>query len=372
MMMLISGFFYFINAVSIALRKNSKIFIFLFIGVLVLIASFPASTISDYFSYNYFYQNLVLQKGVFEGGYSFLSSTAVALGLSYSSFRLILFIIGFLILTIGISRYTKNLAVFFALYAIYPFMDDIVQVRNFLMMSCLIMASTYLFKDNKTNWVLYTFWILLGSSFHSSGYVYLLVIPIYYLYKYKYGKVILVSAVPILMLCSIIPTFRSVLSSVLTLLPFGGDFTAKLGGYLMNRANSAFLPLWVIIISMLILSIYNYRYFSNIQNEILDKNVYEEKRKMLFATICFMILSGFLATYLTVDLEFFRTSRNLYPILIASSVTIFQEKRNDKKGLPYISILVFLVLLSFLYFNIISARWHNIIIPALPGNTLFS
>ncbi|ANY13325.1 hypothetical protein BCY75_04685 [Latilactobacillus curvatus] len=371
MMLVISGLFYFINLISAVLKRNSRLLIAIIIIILILIASFPASTISDYFSYSYFYQDPLFQKSTFEFGYALLSSLAHGLGFDYSTFRFATFILGFSIFTLGISRYTKNLTMFLIFYIIYPFMDDIVQVRNFLTMSCVIMASTYLFRKNKTNWILYGLWIILGGSIHSSGYIYLLVIPIFYIFKLKYGRIFLLSLIPVLMTLSMIPSFRNILSLIFELLPLSSDATQKLSGYLANRANSAFIPLWFIVIGMIVISIYNYKYYMNVRVDKMNIAQYDERERMYYTSICFMVLSGLFSSYLTVDLEFFRIIRNLYPVLIASSISIYQQKKGSANKLLYGIILFVLVLLSFVYFTIISARWTNIIIPAFQGNTIF-
>ncbi|WP_334427475.1 MULTISPECIES: hypothetical protein [unclassified Levilactobacillus] len=187
-------------------EKRSKL-VGLF-GILILgylAGSADPATTSDYDTYQMVYSNS--NNGLyFERGYSYLSSFFFNRGWSYLDFRVLFCILASIILYIGVVRFTSNVAIFVFLYGITAFFIDATQVRNFMMVSLVILGSSFLIRLNLKNCMISVFFILLAAEFQSIGYVFLLIVLLRVLSKtlspkaYKYSLVAVFALTAFIML----------------------------------------------------------------------------------------------------------------------------------------------------------------------------
>ena len=160
---------------------------------------------ADYFNYEAMYNAAVYAdmedvlspvRAMFLGmardpGYALLNYIGNIVGLDYSMFRLITSCFYLLLLYQFIIKYKVNTSLVLVLYLIYPFLMDIIQVRNFFIESLLICAM-YLYIKNpgvRGKWE-YVIFLLIAGMFHSFAFLYIPFILFDRWMSYRYLKYI--------------------------------------------------------------------------------------------------------------------------------------------------------------------------------------
>lgn len=123
-------------------------------------------------SYNVFYEYFEQ----FEIGYRYFCRFMFSLGVDYDTFLIIYSLIGLLLIGSTIIKFTNKPGYVLALYFIYPFLMDIVQIRNFMAMAFIIFGIRYLFSSRKVDQFKYVFFVFLAASFQSVGLFYLILL----------------------------------------------------------------------------------------------------------------------------------------------------------------------------------------------------
>lgn len=147
----------------------------LFIGLLsfavlsVVFAYIPLyTTPEDTLIYQLYYTHPDWISG-FEPGYVLFMNIVRSTGISYWTFRWIIAVIGFLFFCLGLSKFRVNVASFVFLYALIPFLEDTIQLRNFLMASISFYAISFLIDKSVKNVLIATVLIVVASSFQTLG-----------------------------------------------------------------------------------------------------------------------------------------------------------------------------------------------------------
>lgn len=179
------------------IKKKSLLFPVL--GLLYLAwlggAADPITTM-DYANYESNY-NLMFSptyNSRFEWAYLSLAKASYLAGLSYAQFRLILVFLIFIVLFIVVKKFTYNMGFFVATFALFPFFNEITQIRSFAMYTLVLFAASLLINVNKRNVIIAILIILLSTGFHSSGYFYFIFLLIRILVKknINVGSVIII------------------------------------------------------------------------------------------------------------------------------------------------------------------------------------
>ncbi|MFT4147944.1 MAG: EpsG family protein, partial [Micrococcaceae bacterium] len=113
-----------------------------------------------------------------EVGYRFTTHFLSNLGVDYAGYRLIFYFLSYLAIFYGCLRYTKNVSFFFLMYSISLFFINVEQTRYFFMMAFVFLGYSFFTKKTKMNYFIGTLFVLLGSSMHSSGYLFLPLVPL--------------------------------------------------------------------------------------------------------------------------------------------------------------------------------------------------
>jgi hypothetical protein len=135
------------NLIGTFFGNKSKIrVIFILVSLWIL---FGWNTFNpDYYNYLSWYNDVQYSSGLFtqgkDFGYNLLMKVTQLIGLEYSGFLIVVSIIGLLLIHSTIKRYAMSDSYVYLLYFIYPFLLDVVQVRNFIMMSILIYSVRFL------------------------------------------------------------------------------------------------------------------------------------------------------------------------------------------------------------------------------------
>lgn len=126
-------------------RWNIIIAVCTFLLIVWLVA-----TVSPYHSYDTLaYQEVygwLPTSERFEKGYMWISYTMYRLGFSFTEFRLIVVSVSYLLFFVGLRLLTSNTTGFFSIYLVLPFMNDITNFRNTIMMGFVVLAFGVIFR----------------------------------------------------------------------------------------------------------------------------------------------------------------------------------------------------------------------------------
>ena len=189
---IISIFFILFNFIISWSKKNSKIIAFLFL-VFMWLLFWGNYKNADYINYyNFFISytfggNIILSSEI---GYQLLNKVIAYFTNDFAVFRLIISLLGLGLISSTVEKYTKYTGIVYVLYFIYPFLLDIVQIRNFLAMSIFIFSIRYLISEKKEDNFKYILCILIASSIHYAAILYL---PLIFISKFKAKGLIYVS-----------------------------------------------------------------------------------------------------------------------------------------------------------------------------------
>ncbi|PLS24547.1 EpsG family protein [Bifidobacterium imperatoris] len=162
------------------IKKNNKILFVIALLWLWLLMAFSdgnADAIINEGRY-YNYSNTV---GITEPGYYLLMQTFMRMGVSFALYKQIIAAIEIILIGSTIFKLSSSPNVVLALYALYPFCLDVVQMRFTLALSIVIFAIRYLFPDNTTKSmitrdVIFVILIVAASMFHFVAIFYLLLL----------------------------------------------------------------------------------------------------------------------------------------------------------------------------------------------------
>lgn len=175
---------YFLAEVLVTLSIVSKRSRFVFLNLLIFMWVLFGlnSWNADYFGYQQTYNSIGINNAFesyfqeFEIGYKFVCRVAYKFGFDYNLFLATFSIIGLLLITSTIFKYTKRRSYVLGLYFLYPFMMDIVQIRNFMAMAIILFAFRYLISNRKVDKIKYIFFVLIASTFQTVGIFYLILV----------------------------------------------------------------------------------------------------------------------------------------------------------------------------------------------------
>lgn len=204
----------------------------------ILFAFIPvATTPMDTEVYQRYFNNPTLVSPTFEPGYVAFQHFISSLGLDYWQFRFLIAVIGFSTYFILLHRMKVETNFFWALYPIVPFIEDTIQLRNYLMLAFMILAAAFLMPKRHLFWSL--FFGVVGISFQSSGVFMFLGIFMYFIWpKEKLRNAILVVAGISFLLMTVPLINRGIthVFSMLDLTSVAGNLSEKSESYLTRGA----------------------------------------------------------------------------------------------------------------------------------------
>lgn len=347
-------------------KKNNKIvgfFVFAVLGYLIGFAN-PTTT-TDYPVYEYYYNyGGATGNFYFEKGYSLISKLFYDIGFNYQEFRILIAFCGFLILFIGISRFTNNIVFVGFIYGLTIFFNDATQVRNFLMIALVILGLSFL-KDgsSKKNFCLSLLFIIIAGQIHSLGYAFIIIpflslIPQEIVRRYFNIFIIMFT----ISLC-----FLFLLSkyTVNILVVLSSHFTSRQG--LSNRlqlkysnGTSGFLNMLIIVgivIACLAMCSITLYLLNRCTNNVLSRKLY-----VLFCGLVFSMLT---TPLLGLAIDYSRISRGCFLFFIIV-ISIYLERKKDFRNVDeYLTISSFIIICIVMgYVNTII--WGELYIDSIP------
>jgi len=367
MAFLTTWFVYYINIFNGFRKKHSAAMLFLLIALLGVLmgAGTQDPDIHNYIIYYYHTWGIVSP----DIGYRYFSLIFWKLGFDYQTFRLISSFLGILLIHQTVRKLTDNHVFFYLLYFMYPFMLDVVQVRNFFAMAIFIYAIPYLISEELKDKVKYVLLILIAASFQAIAVIYLPFVAISYIRKNTLWRIILFFMIAVGILAGINkPFLNSLTGFLLDLFSLSG---VRIDKYTKVETRFGFLLFWGIqIIDFVLIAIAKHISTMKMRNEgFSEKENYQAKFILLvywinIVAFLFMPLYVFQATWV-------RVMRNFIPLnYIAFCIAGRMLPKGDMRKL-ILGIVIFGYALVMFYIQIYHPYNATIVQPMFKDNWLF-
>lgn len=149
-----------------------------FVSAIVMVILFRGTDGRTTPDYSVYQQQYNMNSNYFEMGYNSLVHFGNFLGMDYPTFRLLFSILAVAIFTWAVFRVSTEPEMAVTGYMISAFFADIVQIRQFMMISLVLLG--YSFFKNKTvkNIIIGFVFLILSSEFHSLGWMFVLMAPL--------------------------------------------------------------------------------------------------------------------------------------------------------------------------------------------------
>jgi len=121
-----------------------------------------------------------------ESGFYLLCKIFRNLGFTYNMFLGVYSFVGLTLISKTIFKYSNNKSLVLGLYFIFPFVFDVIQIRNFMAFAIVIYSLKYLIDKDNINIKRYILLILIASMFHSFA---LIALAFIFLNKFHSSKV---------------------------------------------------------------------------------------------------------------------------------------------------------------------------------------
>lgn len=350
-------------------KKKRSLCIAVILLILLIILMGGNSDNIDYTIYNNMYNSSFFYKDI---GFGILINISKFIGLDINYFRLMISIIGLLLIHKSLIKMTSQKYYFFYLiYFIYPFLFDVVQVRNFLAMSIFIFATTFLIENRLKNKLIYILLIICAASIQKVALVYLLVILVVDFEGnkkiYKYGILIIIGFSIILGLN------KSLTLTVIRSL--AGIYPSALKGidsYMSVNTNYGWIISWFQqIINFFIIAQIN-KYINLESSDVTNK----QRRYIKLIYNINLLMFVFLPLYV-LDENFTRIFRNVMPLNWIALCSAIGKKRlksilKTKTINRYQLIQLISILFAILLFCLMARDyWESIIIKIFTRNWMW-
>lgn len=332
--------------------KNIPV-VLLFLAIFIFVSG--NSDNPDMFATQYYYNNgVIAADAVFP---SLLQKLSFSIGLNVFEYRILCYAIGFFFIIQGLKNCNINPASFWIMYAVYPMMMDAVQTDNFIAMGVLFYALTYYYGDSRKEKIRAAIWMIIAVGFHTAFIAYIPFLIASGLFKKRNIRIMIAFVV----ISSILATiFRNRIISLITVLLtvfMKGDI--RVASYFSDTGHWGFLLFWCIHL-MLILATFNaYKYTLVYQDDHKNRIVDVTYRMLVYAVLFFPLYA--------INSNFFRLSRDLLPLVIASVLQKPAISENQKKRRRNMVLLVF-ILSTLLILEVLLSNYDSIFIPFFSKN----
>jgi len=165
-----TGILTFSNLLLALTKKHSKViamFLLLFMWLL-----FWGNTMNpdyDFYANLYLdirYNAISLDKVTIEPGFVLIMKLCSLLGLNYNGFLALTVLCCYLMIHSTVKLFSRNYNYVYLLYFIFPFFLDVIQIRNFIVMTILIYSIKYLFNGTTRDKIICFVLLFIATSFH--------------------------------------------------------------------------------------------------------------------------------------------------------------------------------------------------------------
>ncbi|HFU3980232.1 TPA: EpsG family protein [Streptococcus suis] len=341
--------------------KDSKFINTVIVLFIWIIMGFNYSN-ADYLNYQYSY--LLIGSNYYssnmEIGYQFLMKISNYLDLTYQQFVMVISMVGLLLITSTIKKYSNHPNTVLALYMIFPLLLDTVQLRGFLSMSIVVFAIRYLEVENKINIFKYLSLIAIAFSIHFSAFFYFLFIIIFFIDE---KKILAISASVTLFFVVFQSKIFQIASIVIPI--------ARLKRYSFGM-NISYTTFFIYILYILFNIFIVFKVRKEYEKQYLkfhDDKIILKRRSFLTIVLKLNYISLLILPFIMTALEYFRIHRNILILNYIALFTLFNKNKIKVRNLPlYLSYVafVFLALYIFIYIQF----YDTVIFPIFNYNIL--
>lgn len=346
---------YFLNLLTVFRRWKTNFFEYAYVVMLIILMGGNTKN-ADYLTYQWLYDARISYG---EPGYRLVTKIGSTLGLNYNWFRLVIVACTILLLKSGINKLTPYSAEFMALYFIYPFFLDLIQLRNFIMMAFVVYAAHFLLKKDYKDIFLAVVFILVGASFQSLGLLFLLVIPLFLFDNHQFGKAIIIITVIAFSVLLMIPQVSRGLLYMLNQVSLPG--LDQLSKYFVHKVRFGYMPFWLFGVFELSWTYFSYLFL--IRNKTIDAN----KQNIAWIAFNFTVIGIITMPFYTFEFSFARALRDIVPFIY---VTFLNTKVTFKDKTYFrlcYRIVFFMFLLMLFYFEIVPLIGDTVV-PSFHNN----
>lgn len=280
---------------------------------------------------------------------------AGVIGWDFNTMNIILTIFALVLYYISIQRLTKKVGIAGSLLLIYPFVENIIQKRNFLASAFVIFAFSYLFSDKKNRKLIFTIFIFIAAQIHSSAYIYIIFLFLQDIETRKLKKIIKFVLPIAFISIPIMPKIAGILFSA-----------SKVNLYFYQLKTSLFDAVcWIVLqlIFTLIIAKMHKQNSSVLTEE--DRKLEDRIYKMNLISLLFLPLYYYEATFV-------RIYRNLLVfnyILVANRQSRKTSKNNIILTTGWVGYLIVVYLMIYV---ITGVGYDTLVIPSFENNIIFN
>lgn len=287
---------------------------------------------SKYFRFDDFDYKAVLWYGYSPDiGYTILNRLFLTIDIDYSGYKLITSAILLIILFACVDKMAKGFFIVIILYVLYPFIVDVIQVRNFFIEVITIIVFYIYWKYQKKYWCI--FLVFTGSLFHSSL---LVILPFFVFDKYFRSKMNFISKLFII-LGVIMPLYAQWLVNVRGGFFIPVDFMKHYNGYVNEEISFGYLLMYLYtiipLVVLLMIKKYKWKYFD------FNEKEYVNSLLAFYKYICCLLPLAIMVTHLS------RLPRNIL-LLFAVVLSIYISKI---KGIEKIMVVTLTAVMFYLF-----------------------
>lgn len=338
----------------------------------VLIIMFAYMSIYTTPQDNIIYQGYYLhpewaQVSAFEPGFMKLMEFSRWIGLDYLHFRLMIAVSGYFLIALGLFRLkVTNRSLFYVYYMLMPFVEDPIQLRNFLMATIVMLAFSFLVNENSRGLFWYISLVLISSTIQSLGLLFLLIVPFYKVKNVEKVRKLYLQFSVFMCVIFAIPFTRKIFANIL-----GGAFQQfgtvgnKISSFLYRAQPGLIIFADVIVvICILLLLIYINRIFQN------DSGYHIKRIINLGINLCYSLFGVMPIFFLAYNFDrMIKDSLFIFFAIFAGTIPHIM-KRSTKKGIM-ISTFIFLTILGYsasYYSYGTGGRWNPVVYPVIFNN----
>lgn len=333
---------FFLGAIFLGLLKPRSRIVSLLLLILIFIIIAYRNDGIDFDNYMEEYEYAIFQttKDVHYIGWLLLEKIGHEFHLSFRGFVISITLLSCICLYLGLRQITINVNFALALFLIYPFGLDAVQMRMFLIDSILVYACLYLVKKTTINKNgIFLILAILTASIHFVAFIFVLSILVSILLKRYVKEKYLIILLPMVISIVIFILKSEVLNNLLI------SLNSRIEYWLNSRMHFG----WIVPVGFTILIFSMLIYCTNTLN---NTKFYSKIDSDKYSAVVYSLL--LLIPFLMIDVTFDRLWRVYLLLLYALSSEVFfcSYVQNAKKINLFFALLIFFVGVNFYDKNI--------------------
>lgn len=251
------------------------------------------------------------------------------MGLSYQNLVQLWALIFIMILNKGINKLTDSPEIVYSFFLIFPFLENVIQLKNFAGATVIVYGVHYLLKDDWREWIKYVLCVLISIMLHGAFAFYLILILVPIIRKKARLQVGYMVSLPLVLICA--PVILDKLGRIVTT-------DAVVDSYMNNTTKITTLVILIVWqVAGVILTQYSVTghlsYVISSKTQIVLEDMTEHEKKVMYMVLLVNICMLLVAPCYVVTPILQRLVKN---VLVLNSVVYsllwkYREKSNNIK-----------------------------------------